>query len=57
MLCSKCNKEATFTSPKRFCDECWCEWWVSSVEDPIERQKYYEETLKNLKEDSKGNKK
>lgn len=25
--CSKCEKKATFTSPKLYCDLHWYSWW------------------------------
>ena len=27
MKCTKCDNEATYTSPEHYCDEHWARWW------------------------------
>ena len=57
MTCSKCIKEATFTSPNDLCDDHWVEWWVDGLnpQTPEERQKLTEECIQALKEEDTNN--
>lgn len=47
MKCISCHREATFDSPKKYCDYHWAYWWAEGTVGPEEVKK---ETRRILRE-------
>ena len=60
MKCCRCSADATFDSPRPYCDEHWARWWGGyDAEDPYEggeepSRVQYQDALKLAKKRSRA---